>query len=190
MATVKALLPCSACLAGKMKKTRKTPTTGYTEVTNLAVSWTPGTDKRISTPNELVSLDWGIINKKNQANVKNVFAIYLDNHTGLVFFIPLKAKGRLALPYRPSSKDTAYLKQLSTTMHRNLSVASLPKYVPTNQYNNHPLHRTTTIKTRPKNTSTSLPPWLDASYSSPVSIRPHIGSTPFNTPSRSKFAVP
>ena len=94
MATVKALLPCSACLAGKMKKTRKTPTTGYTEVTNLAVSWTPGTDKRISTPNELVSLDWGISNKKNQANVKNVFAIYLDNHTGLVFFYPAESKGQ------------------------------------------------------------------------------------------------
>jgi hypothetical protein len=80
------LLPCSACLAGKMKKTRKTPKTRYTDMTNLAVSWQPGTDNKISTPNELVSLDWGIINKKNQANVNNVFALYLDNHTGLVFF--------------------------------------------------------------------------------------------------------
>jgi hypothetical protein len=66
---LKQLLPCSACLAGKMKKTRKTPKTGYTDIDNLAVSWQPGTVKKISAPNELVSLDWGIINKKNQSKV-------------------------------------------------------------------------------------------------------------------------
>jgi hypothetical protein len=56
---LKQLLPCSACLAGKMKmkKTKKTPMTGYTDIQNLAVSWLPGTDKKISTPNELVSVD-------------------------------------------------------------------------------------------------------------------------------------
>jgi hypothetical protein len=91
---LKQLPPCSACLAGKMKKTRKTPKTGYTGIENLAVSWQPGTDKRISTPNELVSLDWGIVNIKNQTKVNNVFAIYLDNHTGLVFFYLAESKGQ------------------------------------------------------------------------------------------------
>jgi hypothetical protein len=61
---LKQLLPCSACLAGKMRKTKKTPTTGYTDIQNLAVSWLPGTDNKVSTPNKIVSVDWGIINKK------------------------------------------------------------------------------------------------------------------------------
>ena len=60
---LKQLLPCSACLAGKMKKTKKTPKTGYTDIQNLAVSWLPGTDNKVSTPNKIVSVDWGIINK-------------------------------------------------------------------------------------------------------------------------------
>ncbi len=34
-------LPCSACIAGKMRKTRKNPTKEFTEVNNLALSWTP-----------------------------------------------------------------------------------------------------------------------------------------------------
>ena len=76
-----------------MKKTKKTPKTGYTDITNLAVSWLPGTDHKISTPNELVSVDWGIVNKKNKTNVNNIFAIYLDNHTGLVFVYPAESKG-------------------------------------------------------------------------------------------------
>jgi hypothetical protein len=91
---LKQLLPCSACLAGKMKKTKKTPKTGYTDIQNLAVSWLPGTDKKISTPNELVSVDWGMINKKNKANVNNVFAIYLDNHTGFVFVYLAESRGQ------------------------------------------------------------------------------------------------
>jgi hypothetical protein len=91
---LKQLIPCSACLAGKMKKTRKTPVMGYTDINNLAVSWLPGTNNKISTPNELVSLDWGIINKKNKPNVNNVFAIYLDNHTGFVFVYLAESRGQ------------------------------------------------------------------------------------------------
>ena len=106
------------------------------------------------------------------------------------FSIPLKAKGRLVLPYKPSYNDTAYQKPSSMTMHRNLPAVSLHNYAPTNRSNNHPPHRMTTTKTRLKNTSTSLPPWLDVSYSSLASIQTPIGSTPFNTPPRSKSAVP
>jgi hypothetical protein len=77
-----------------MKKTKKTPTTGYTDIQNLALSWLPGTDLKISTPNELVSVDWGIVNKKNIAKVNNIFAIYLDNYTGFVFVYPAESKGQ------------------------------------------------------------------------------------------------
>jgi hypothetical protein len=77
-----------------MKKTKKTPTTGYTDIQNLALSWLPGTDLKISTPNELVSVDWGIVNKKNIAKVNNIFAIYLDNYTGFVFVYPAESRGQ------------------------------------------------------------------------------------------------
>ena len=81
-----------------MKKTRKTPVTGYTDIKNLAVSWLPGTNNKISTPNELASLDWGIINKKNKTNVNNVFAIYLDNYTGFVFVYLAESRGQASGP--------------------------------------------------------------------------------------------
>jgi hypothetical protein len=95
---LKQLLPCSACLAGKMKKTKKTPkktpTIGYTDIQNLVVSWLPGTDNKVSTPNEIVSIDWGIINKRNKANVNNIFALYLDNNTGFVFVYLAESRGQ------------------------------------------------------------------------------------------------
>jgi hypothetical protein len=91
---LKQLLRCSACLAGKMKKTKKTPTKGYTDIQNLAVSWLPGTNNKVSTPNEIVSVDWGIINKRNKSNVKNVFALYLDNNTGFVFVYLAESRGQ------------------------------------------------------------------------------------------------
>jgi hypothetical protein len=58
------------------------------------VSWTPGEDNKTSTPNEIVSLDWAIINKNNKPKVNNLFAIYLDNSTGLVFQYPAESKGQ------------------------------------------------------------------------------------------------
>jgi hypothetical protein len=39
-------------------------------------------------------VDWGIVNKKNKANVNNIFAIYLDNHTGFVFVYPAESRGQ------------------------------------------------------------------------------------------------
>ena len=57
-------LPCSACLAGKMRKTRKNPSKEYTEVNNLALSWTASTTDKESRSNERVSMNWGIVNKQ------------------------------------------------------------------------------------------------------------------------------
>ncbi len=70
-------LPCSACIAGK-----------YTEVTNLALSWTASTSEHESRPNERGSMDWGIVNKQYIKDKNTVFALYLDNHTGMVFGYP------------------------------------------------------------------------------------------------------
>ena len=79
------LLPCSACLAGKMRKLNHPPTKNYTDiqnllstVTNSPLSWTPSTANKVVNPNGRVSLDWGIINKRSKTNVKNVFALFLD----------------------------------------------------------------------------------------------------------------
>ncbi len=59
-------LPCSACIAGKMRKSRKNSTKEYTEMTNLALSWTANTEEKETRPNQCVSLDWGtsIIHKR------------------------------------------------------------------------------------------------------------------------------
>ena len=86
------LLPCSACLAGKMRKLNRHPVRPYTDVTNLVSStnnspltWTPSTADKVVSPNHTVSVDWGIINKKSKSNVKNVFALFLDILTDNVF---------------------------------------------------------------------------------------------------------
>ncbi len=65
-----ALLPCSACLAKKMRKTNKQPHKNFTEVNNLItnapLSWTPSTADKAVNPNHTVSLDWDIVNKRNK----------------------------------------------------------------------------------------------------------------------------
>jgi transposase InsO family protein len=87
-------LPCSACIAGKMRKTRKNPTKEFTEVNNLALSWTANTEDKETRANESVSLDWGIIHKRYLKDKNNVFALYLDNNTGLVFGYPAESTGQ------------------------------------------------------------------------------------------------
>ncbi len=82
---MKGQLPCSACIAGKMRKTRKNPTRTFTDIENLALSWNPATQDKNVRSNELVSLDWGIINKQYVKDANNVFGLFLDNNTGTVF---------------------------------------------------------------------------------------------------------
>jgi hypothetical protein len=94
------LLPCSACLAGKMRKLNRHPTKPYTDITNLVsstnnspLSWSPSTADKIVSPNHTISVDWGIINKKAKTNVKNVFALFLDTITGNVFSYAAESRG-------------------------------------------------------------------------------------------------
>ena len=81
------LLPCSACLAGKLRKNRQQPMRNYTDITNLTtftntpLSVTAGTMSHDVTPNTTISVDWGIINKKSVKNVSNVFASTHTRHT-------------------------------------------------------------------------------------------------------------
>jgi hypothetical protein len=99
------LTPCSACLAGKMRKLNHPPTKNFTEVNNLTtvtgtstinapLSWTPSTEHKLVNHNETISVDWGIINKKAKANVKNVFALFLDTNTGNVFVYAAESRGQ------------------------------------------------------------------------------------------------
>jgi hypothetical protein len=75
---LKQQLPCSSCLAGKMRKLNKAGAKDYTDLDNLALSWTPNTAEKKVRPNEEVSIDWGITNKQAIINQNNVFALFLD----------------------------------------------------------------------------------------------------------------
>ena len=61
------------------------------------MSWTTDTAYKNVRPNEKVSVDWGIINQKAIAGQNNVFALYLDLNTGVVFAYPAQSRG-LARP--------------------------------------------------------------------------------------------
>ena len=81
-----------------MRKTVKQPHKNYTEannlVTNAPLSWTPSTSTKFVNPNHTVSVDWGIVNKRNKTGVPNVFALFLDVNTGLVFVFPAESRGQ------------------------------------------------------------------------------------------------
>jgi transposase InsO family protein len=90
---MQALLPCSACLTGKMRKANKATAKDFTAIENLALSWTAGTAKKNVRPNEIMAVDWGIINETSISGKNNVFALYLDLNTGLVFTYPAPSRG-------------------------------------------------------------------------------------------------
>ena len=86
-------VPCDACLAGKMRKTRKAQSSAFTPVKNLALSWTPNTNSKMIIPNKNISTDWGIISKTLKAGQNTVFALYLDLNTGWVAAYPKLSRG-------------------------------------------------------------------------------------------------
>ncbi len=93
------LTPCSACLAGKMRKTNRPSSKNFTDITNLVLNnsplaWSPSTADKIVNPNDTISVDWGIVNKKAKPNVKNVFALFLDTITGNVFSYAAESRGQ------------------------------------------------------------------------------------------------
>jgi transposase InsO family protein len=80
-----------------MRKTNKQPQKNYTEMQNLInapLTWTPSTADKFVNPNHTISVDWGIVNKRNKAGLFNVFALFLDVHTGLVFVFPAESRGQ------------------------------------------------------------------------------------------------
>ncbi len=95
------LLPCSACVAGKMRKANTPSTQTYSDLRALttdllaqhnparhfgfAVSRKPATTAQINQRNQIVSVDWTIINRQNLPDVFNVFALFVDHNIGLVY---------------------------------------------------------------------------------------------------------
>ncbi len=84
-----------------MRKLNRPPTKNFTEATNLTssitnspVTWRPSTAEKRVNPNDTISVDWGIVNKKAKPNVKNVFALFLDTITGNVFSYAAESRGQ------------------------------------------------------------------------------------------------
>jgi hypothetical protein len=94
-----------------MRKLNKAGAKDYTDLDNLASSWTPNTAKKKVRPNEEVSIDWGIINKQAIPNQNNVFALFLDLNTGLISLCLPVSKSRTTW-HSPAS---LYTKIWSTT---------------------------------------------------------------------------
>ncbi len=82
-----------------MRKTNKPSAENFTEVSNLVLNnspltWSPSTADKVVNPNDTVSVDWGIVNKKAKPNVKNVFALFLDTITGNVISYASESRGQ------------------------------------------------------------------------------------------------
>ena len=98
--TLDTQLPCSSCVAGKMRKLNASRAASYSDLKTLttnilasqnparhfgfAVSRTPATTAQSNERNKVVSVDWAIINKENLPDVFNVFALFYDVNIGLV----------------------------------------------------------------------------------------------------------
>jgi hypothetical protein len=94
------LLPCSSCVAGKMRKANSPSTQTYSDIRALTtdllaqqnparhfgftVSQTPAATAQINQRNQIVSVGWAIVNKQSQPDVFNVFALFIDHNIGLV----------------------------------------------------------------------------------------------------------
>jgi hypothetical protein len=96
-------LPCNACLAGKMQKTRKSASRDYVDIGNLTtlvnspLSWTSSTEYKVVQPNLKVAVDWGIVNKRAIKGQYNVFVLFLDINTGFTFVYPAENRSQAGL---------------------------------------------------------------------------------------------
>jgi hypothetical protein len=72
---------------------KKGTSSTFTNVKNLALSWTPATESKEVTPNQNISTDWSIIHKTTQAGQNNVFALFLDLQTGWTAAYPCASRG-------------------------------------------------------------------------------------------------
>jgi hypothetical protein len=108
-----------------MRKAKRPPTKKFTDIENLSnqlqnapLSWTPSTaDERVN-PNYSVSVDWEIINKKHKTGVNNIFALFLDTLTGLVFVFPAESRGQTGLALQTYIKNYG---KLQIIIHDNAS---------------------------------------------------------------------
>ena len=74
------ILPCEACVAGKLRKFHKIRPTEFFPIKNLEQSVK---NNGVGEQNRLVAVDWGIV-KSECRNKNTVFALYVDQSIGLV----------------------------------------------------------------------------------------------------------
>ena len=113
------LLPCSGCVAGKMRKTNRGLPVDYSDVKVLAVSRTPATQIQSNRRNETVSVDWAIVNKENLVDVSMTITLALST---LIFNLH---EDKLERHWKTTLDDGVYPKQYTTTMHKNSYTANL-----------------------------------------------------------------
>jgi hypothetical protein len=93
-------LPCSSCVAEKMRKFNAAKASNYCDLKTLtttiiasqnparhyglAVSRTPATTEQSNERIKLISVDWAIIHKENLPDEFNVFTLFHDAKIGLV----------------------------------------------------------------------------------------------------------
>jgi hypothetical protein len=142
-------LPCTACLAGKMRKTKKTPTKGFTDINAFVVTWKPGNKNHVINSNETVALDWGIINKKNNPKTNNVFAIYRDTNTGFVFFFPAENLAQAGLSLLTYMQRHGQPKQLVHDNAKEFTEGEFKQICLDKTSNKYEHVHTTTTKTPP-----------------------------------------
>ena len=76
-----------------MRKTNKATPFNYSDVRNLAVSRTSATTEQVNTRNEVVAVDWAIVNKTAIPGEPNVFAVFEDTNIGIVHVVCTTSRG-------------------------------------------------------------------------------------------------
>jgi hypothetical protein len=62
--------------SGQMRKANKTTAKDFTAIENLALSWTAATEKKNVRPNEIVAVDWGILNKTSNQYQERTMSLH------------------------------------------------------------------------------------------------------------------
>ena len=186
-------LPCSSCVAGKMRKYNAAKASNYCDLKTLtthiiasqnparhygfAVSRTPATTAQSNERNKLISVDWAIIHKENLPDEFNVFALFHDAKIGLVHveFQPTRGQAGEALEgyiQRWGIPDTIHHDNAPEFLHGKF--ASVCREYKIHQTQSVPYPR---IKTRPRDTWKSSSAGLDHSSSRPAFPSPSFGLT-------------
>jgi hypothetical protein len=151
------LLPCSSCVAGKMRKANSPSTQTYSDIRALttdllaqqnparhfgfAVSRTPATTAQINQRNKIISVDWAMVNKQNKPGASPACPlgpcrVPANKRSGRRDIIRvIHNNGVFPIPY------TITARQNFSTAHLTLSA----KPTASHKHNLPPTHRTRTL---------------------------------------------